>query len=504
MGLEGGEEPFIGAEQQEEDEGPGVFSLTSVKATNDPPAATQGQLLADEESRVPLATAGGSSGKLPTADARAATAASRFTNVVNETAARARAAVEEGTEEHWNHVMKKLAPHGYNQTPVWQRQILERVLKRMTTRDPAHGSKPLTEKHSMSATDLAVSALSPDAGAPLKADASAVQRARERAADKSAVTAARLAQRKRVHNRQNKIHFYNRGIQMEQLLSQDLDNDLRHMRAEVHISLREARGGEARATEEAIRIQRKEKALANRLQVLVQKTNALEADNDRLVGEVDDLRSERALVLQQLKRMRDKENKMDEDMQFLSTAANGALDQREKVKAKLLQTQRDSSFEKAHKLNQIAELLDRGDALDVKRESTEAVIEDLEQQRRRREYVLGKQRRLAQTQAEAKRGFLQSQVVGWDSEFSRLQEFTGMDKRFAPGDEQTIEEITSRYLSKDQQNTSLLRYVHAQQKEVEALETDIRHIKAEKAELISQIEVRLVLHPNAAAATRPC
>jgi hypothetical protein len=44
-----------------------------------------------------------------------------------------------------------------------------------------------------------------------------------------------------------------------------------------------------------------------------------------------------------------------------------------------------------------------------------------------------------------------------------------MDKRFAPGDDGTIDEITSRYLSKDQQNTSLLRYLHAQQVEVRAL-----------------------------------
>ena len=35
-------------------------------------------------------------------------------------------------------------------------------------------------------------------------------------------------------------------------------------------------------------------------------------------------------------------------------AANSALDQREKVKVKLMQAQRDSAFEKAHKLNQVS------------------------------------------------------------------------------------------------------------------------------------------------------
>lgn len=60
--------------------------------------------------------------------------ATRFETVVNETASRARAAVDEGTEEHWNHVMKKLAPQGYQRTPVWQKRILERVLKRARRR----------------------------------------------------------------------------------------------------------------------------------------------------------------------------------------------------------------------------------------------------------------------------------------------------------------------------------------------------------------------------------
>jgi hypothetical protein len=38
----------------------------------------------------------------------------------------------------------------------------------MTTRGPEHVVKPLTEKHTMSAADLAATALSPDSAMPLK------------------------------------------------------------------------------------------------------------------------------------------------------------------------------------------------------------------------------------------------------------------------------------------------------------------------------------------------
>jgi hypothetical protein len=157
---------------------------------------------------------------------------------------------------------------------------------------------------------------------------------------------------------------------------------------------------------------------------------------------------------------------------------------------KLMQTQRDSAFEKAHKLSQLAELITKADSLDSEYAAKLAAIDEHVQARKRRQYQLGKQRRLAQLQSETRAGFLQSQVVGWDSEFARLQEFTGMDKRFAPGDEQTIDEITTRYLSKDQQNTSLLRYLHAQQVEVQSLEGEMKSTHATAKTLERQLQVR--------------
>lgn len=172
-------------------------------------------------------------------------------------------------------------------------------------------------------------------------------------------------------------------------------------------------------------------------------------------------------------------------------AANGALDQREKVKAKLAQAGRDAAYEKSHRLSQLAELMHKANALDAEYKAKLGAMDEQEQARRRRAYNAGKTRRVALAQAETKAGFLQSQVVGWDSEFARLQEFTGMDKRFAPGDEQTIGEITSRYVLKDQQNTSLLRFLHSQQAEVHALEAELKTASAAATALEDELQQAL-------------
>jgi hypothetical protein len=123
--------------------------------------------------------------------------------------------------------------------------------------------------------------------------------------------------------------------------AQDLETDLRHMVAEIELTTRESRGGEQRASEELAKIARKEKALANRLQLLVEKSNALEAANAAQIDGVNDLRSERALVLAQVRRKLEMDAKMDDDMAFLSQAAHAALDAREKVKVRIAQRERE-------------------------------------------------------------------------------------------------------------------------------------------------------------------
>ncbi|KAJ1622812.1 hypothetical protein T492DRAFT_884654, partial [Pavlovales sp. CCMP2436] len=160
--------------EEDGDEGEQLFNLTSTGATHEVGGGHQldeGGYTDDGEmggssitaSGSPLGKSGaGPQGLRPSRSSKQF-ATNKFEAVVKDSSSKARVQVDEGDEEHWNLVIKKLAPQGYNKTPVWQKRILERVIKRMTTRGPEAEPKPLTEKHAMSAAELAISAVTPDA-----------------------------------------------------------------------------------------------------------------------------------------------------------------------------------------------------------------------------------------------------------------------------------------------------------------------------------------------------
>ena len=80
---------------------------------------------------------------------------------------RSHGGVDEGSEEHWNLVMKKLAPAGYKKSPLWQKRIIERVIKTMTKRQKDEHPLGSKEKHTV---DLAAIGLAPDTVAALQAE----------------------------------------------------------------------------------------------------------------------------------------------------------------------------------------------------------------------------------------------------------------------------------------------------------------------------------------------
>ena len=97
----------------------------------------------------------------------------------------------------------------------------------------------------------------------------------------------------------------------------------------------------------------------------------------------------------------------------------------------------------------ISELVQRTSALDDDWHQRQTELAESEELRRRQEYRAGRKLRSALEAAEVRFGFLTSQARGWESEFERLQAFTGMEKRFAPGDAGVLDEITSRYREKE-------------------------------------------------------
>lgn len=109
--------------------------------------------------------------------------------------------------------------------------------------------------------------------------------------------------------------------------------------------------------------------------------------------------------------------------------------------------QRDMMQEREQKLVVIAELVTRATALDDDWSERQGQIADEAEFRRRQTYSKGRKHRENHESAEVRFGFLTAQSCGWESEFERLQSFTGMETKFDPREQegkQVVEEITSR------------------------------------------------------------
>lgn len=293
-----------------------------------------------------------------------------------------------------------------------------------------------------------------------------------------------------VLERQNQVHYYVRGIQMEQLLEQDLDADLKYMRDEVNSSVRNEDFGKAKSDSLRQRLDKQLLIIKKRCEALITKASETASENANVRLNIDDLRKEKISHREQLQRMRAKAAKMDEDIAFLTHAAHAALDQREKVRGKFLMAQRDMQQERDQKLAVISELVQRTAALDDDAAARQGQMQDQEEVRCRQAYAKGRKQRSELEAAEVRFGYLTSQARGWESEFERLQTFTGMETKFAPGQNHIVDEITSRYAEKERANTSLLRYLNEQQAECHALEEQGRAIEERRAKIEAGLGVK--------------
>ena len=294
-----------------------------------------------------------------------------------------------------------------------------------------------------------------------------------------------------VLERQNQVHYYIRGIQMEQLLEQDLDADLKTIRDEVSASVKNEDFGKAKSDSLRQRLDKQLLIVKKRCEALITKASETSSENSNVRLNIDDLRKEKMSHREQLQRMRAKATKMDEDIAFLTHAAHAALDQREKVRGKFLMAQRDMQQERDQKLAVIGELVQRIAALDDDAQARAGAMQDQEEVRRRQAYAKGRRQRSELEAAEVRFGFLTSQARGWESEFERLQTFTGMETKFTPGQNHIVDEITSRYAEKERANTSLLRYLNEQQAECHGLEERGRQIDERRGVLEAAKGVKL-------------
>ena len=427
-------------------------------------------------------------------------------NVVQEAAQQQEAAakkktqgIEEGSEEHWNLVMKKLAPTGYKKSPQWQKSIIDRVIKKMAGRAKEGTGNPLTQGPSKerSAVDLAAIGLNADMASTVTADEKRFSTSmksmstspRNMASSGSVTKKPELdMSEKLVQEQSNKVHFYIRAIQGEQLVQQDLDADLGQMRSEVDRAVTASQGGFARMIEQTSKVERQIAIIKNRCQKLNNKASEVAAVNGNVRLQIDDCRTEKNMHKYKCEKMRAKATKMDEDTSFLTQAAHASLDQREKVKGKFMAAQRDAQGEREQKLAIIKELMERAAMLDDDWGLRESELEDMEEARKRKLYITGRLRRGELEAKETRYGFLANQVKGWDGEFQRLQAFTGMDSKYTPGEGHIVDEITNRFLEKERANTSLLRYLHEQQAEMSEMDEEQGQNKQLQHEIRGKLE----------------
>ena len=429
-------------------------------------------------------------------------------DAAQQEAARKKASgIEEGSEEHWNLVMKKIAPTGYKKSPQWQKGIVDRVIKKMAGRAKTGEGNPLTQGPSTErmTVDLSAIGLSNEAAQGFVADEtrwrsqtmSTLGASTKKSGGVTIDSLTRTGKgpkvppttvERGVSENQNKVAHYVRAIQGEQLVEQDLDADLAQMSAEVERSVAASQGGFARTLQQTAKVERQIAIIKNRCQQLNIKASQVASENAEVRLGIDDLRTEKQMHLFACEKMRQKAGKMEEDISFLTQAAHAALDQREKVKGKFMSAQRDAQQEREQKLSIIRELMERAAMLDEDWGLREADLDDEEETRKRRLYVTGRLRRGELEAKETRYGFLANQVKGWDGEFQRLQAFTGMDSSYKPGDDHIVNEVTNRFLEKERANTSLLRYLHEQQAEMIELEEEQRRQVQKRAELTELLE----------------
>ena len=81
------------------------------------------------------------------------------------------------SEDHWSVVLKKLAPQGYQKSPQWQQEIIERVVKQMTKRSKDKRGQGLSKEALARTIDLKALGVGPEAAEAFKAEEQRVAKA---------------------------------------------------------------------------------------------------------------------------------------------------------------------------------------------------------------------------------------------------------------------------------------------------------------------------------------
>ena len=285
--------------------------------------------------------------------------------------------------------------------------------------------------------------------------------------------------------RVNKVAFYEQSLQQLQLQRQELESSLESAKNGIDST---QRSGKSSAIDSKLRAEnfRRSRLKADLLEVQ-NKANTMQTSTQALMHVINSLRITRKRHVQRVGGLDEKERTMDNDAQFLLGSASGAMEERERLRAKHERLKHEAAAWKAMQLKEAAALTETIEELDNETRELEAKLQGLDEKETRLAYTAQRHDFENQEQRQLKYGYLRGQVLGWAAEFERVTSITGV--RFGEGKSDAVDKVVSIYSANELRNKSLFKFVtedvvmqtETLQVEVQAEEEMAAKLEAEQA-----------------------
>jgi len=215
----------------------------------------------------------------------------------------------------------------------------------------------------------------------------------------------------------------------------------------------------------------------------------MDSATQALMHVINSLRITRTRHVQRIKGLDDKERQMDSDSQFLIGSASGAMEERERLRSKMERLKHESEGWKAMQLREASALNEQLAELDDEHERLEGNLNKLSELMKRTEFQRLRGGRKEDETRERRYGFLRQQGEGWQAEFARVTEITGVS--FDEGRRDAVEKVVAIYREKEARNKSLYKYVTEEAvQELETVDANVARLQAEATQREAEAAVR--------------
>ncbi|KAL3927471.1 MAG: hypothetical protein SGPRY_002809 [Prymnesium sp.] len=405
----------------------------------------------------------------------------------------------------WNQLAQRLAPNGMSAAPSWQKSALERVHfkveqrraerlshkhQRVPSWDPqpkGKGKQKLIERELRELHEAREELVSPnstsskprgsirsddwtsrDAALAVHEHRSVINHAQELLDSQEAesMTPSHMKKLKalaasfesEMMNRMNRIAYYEQSLQQLQLQRQELEASIEVTNTGIEAELRNSNSVRSHDVNVAAKRQaHRRQRVQDDLQEVQSKANEMESATQALMHVINSLRITRVSHVNQLKTLVDKERQIDSDSQFLIGSGSSAMEERERLRSKMERLKHESQSWKTVQLREAQALNEQLTELHEEQESLDSKLNAIDEELKRTEFKRVKGMRKQEETRERRFGFLQQQSEGWQVEFARVTDITGVS--FNDGRRDAVDKVVAIYREKEARNKSLYKYV---------------------------------------------